>query len=106
MGEGLGSPIGGLYNRIEGIFLSIRRQFSVKNSLTGINISLTGGLTHPDEPNRPMTNTVKDNFSGGNIQNIIDALMAVFYNSLRFHLIYLTILPPEKRGFIWVLTVK
>ena len=32
----LGSPERGPYNRTEGIFLSIRTQFSVKNSLTGI----------------------------------------------------------------------
>ena len=33
-----------------------------------------------------MTNTGKDNFSGGYVQNIVNVLMAVFYNSLRFHL--------------------
>ena len=28
--------------------------------------------------------------------------MAVFYNSLRFQLSYLTLLPPEKRRIVWV----
>ena len=36
--RGLGSPIGRLYNRIEGIFLSIRTQFSVKNSPIGLKL--------------------------------------------------------------------
>ena len=54
----------------------------------------------------PITNTVKVNFSGGKVQNIVNVLMAFFYNSLCFHLLYLTMRPPEKRIFIWVLTVE
>ena len=53
-----------------------------------------------------MTNPVKDYFSGVIIQHIVDFLMEVFYNSLRFHLIHSTMLPPENRTFIWVLIVK
>ena len=40
--EGLGSPTGGLFNRKEDIFLSIKIKFCVKNSPKGINVSLTG----------------------------------------------------------------
>ena len=43
----------------------------------------------PDGPCGPMKNSVKVNFSGGEVQNIVNVLMAVFYNSLRFHLINL-----------------
>ena len=53
-----------------------------------------------------MTYTGKDDFSGAEVQNIVNVLMAVFYKSLRFHLSYLTILPPEERRIIWVLTVN
>ena len=60
----------------------------------------------PDGPCGPMKNIVKDNFSGDKVQNIVIVLMAVFYNSLRFHLIYLTLLSPEMYRFIWVPTVK
>ena len=63
-------------------------------------------LPPPDGPYDLMTNTVKEKFSGGKIQNIVDVLTAVFYDSLRFHLTYLTKLTPEKRSFIWALTVK
>ena len=59
-------------------------------------------LSQLDEPYGPMANIVKDNFSGGKVQNILIVLMAVFYNSLRSHLIYLTLPPPEKCRFIWV----
>ena len=38
--------------------------------------------------------------------NIVNVLMGVFYNSLRFHLSDLNMLPPEKRRIIWVLTVN
>ena len=51
-------------------------------------------LSSPDGPYGLMTNNVKFNFSGGKIQSIANVLMAVFYNSLRFHLLYLTMLPP------------
>ena len=54
----------------------------------------------------PKDNHRKRSFSGGKIRNIVDVLTAVFSNSLRFHLTYLTMLPPEKSKFIWVLTVK
>ena len=60
----------------------------------------------PDGPYDPMTETIKDNFSGGNEHNIVNVLMAVFYYILRFHLNYLTMLALEKRRFVWVLTVK
>ena len=50
-------------------------------------------LSPLDEPYGPTTDTEKDNFSGGVVQNIVKVLMAVFYNSLRFHLSYLTMLP-------------
>ena len=63
-------------------------------------------LSPPDGPYGPMTNTVRFNFSGGEVRYIVNVLMAVFYNSLRFHPLYLTMLPPEKRRFIWVLTVE
>ena len=54
-----------------------------------------------------MTNLAKDYFSGGKVQNVVNFLMAVFYNSLRVHLMYLTMyLSPEKRRFIRILTVK
>ena len=59
-------------------------------------------LSPPDGPYGPMTNTVKDNFSGGNVQKLVNVLMAVFHTGSRFHLIYLTMPPPEKRRFIWV----
>ena len=36
-----------------------------------------------------MINIVKDIFSGGKVQNIVNVLMAAFDNSLRFYLIYL-----------------
>ena len=49
---------------------------------------------------------LKNLFFGGKVQNIVNVLMEVFYNSLHFRLIYLTMLPPEKRGFLLVLTVK
>ena len=68
------------------------------------NVLLT--LSLPDGPYVPMTNIIKDNFSGGKVQNIVIILMAVFYDSLRFHLIYLTLLPPEKCIFVWVPTIK
>ena len=58
-------------------------------------------LSPPDGPDGPTTNHVKDIFSGGKVQNIVDVLTAVFYNSLRFHLVFLTMMPPEKRSFIW-----
>ena len=35
-------------------------------------------LSPPDGSFGPMTNTVKDNFLGGEVQNIVDILMAVF----------------------------
>ena len=35
-------PDRGLYNRIKGIFLSIRTQFSIQNSPTGVKFSPTG----------------------------------------------------------------
>ena len=63
-------------------------------------------LSPLDGPYGPMTNTGKDDFLGGLVQNSVNVLMAVFYNSLRFHLSYLTMLPPEKRRIIWVLTVN
>ena len=50
-------------------------------------------LSPPDGPNGPMTNIVKDNFSEGKVQNIAIVLMTVFYNILRFHPVYLTLLP-------------
>ena len=62
-------------------------------------------LSPLDGPYGPNTNTVKNNFAGGKMQNIVNVLMAVFYNSFRFHLIYLAMFPPEKRRIIWVLTV-
>ena len=68
----------------------------------GSRIYLT--LSPPDGPYSPTANTV--NISGGRVQNIVYVLMAVFYNSLRFHLFYLTMLPPEKRRFLWVLGAK
>ena len=46
-------------------------------------------------PYGPVANIVKDNFSGDKVENIVIVLMAVFYNSLRFHLICLN-LPPLK----------
>ena len=52
-------------------------------------------LFNPFTPGRviwPNENTVKNNYSGGKVQNIVNVLMAVF-NSLRFHLNYLTKLP-------------
>ena len=57
-------------------------------------------LSPLDGPYGSMTNTGKDNFSWGYAQNIVNVLMAVFDNSLRFHLTYLTMLSPEKRRFI------
>ena len=63
-------------------------------------------LSLPDGPYGPLTNTVINNISGGEIQNTVNFLMVVFHNSLRFHLIYSTMLPPKKRRFIWILTVK
>ena len=50
-------------------------------------------LSPPNGPYGPKTNIVKGNFSGGKVQNIVNVLMAVFYNSLCFHLIYFTMLP-------------
>ena len=44
-----------------------------------VESSLT--ISPPDGQNGPMTNHVKDYFSGGKIQNIVNVLMAVFYNS-------------------------
>ena len=41
--EGSRLPDRGLYNRIEGIFLSIRLQFSVENSPIGVKIFSGGG---------------------------------------------------------------
>ena len=58
-------------------------------------------LSPPDGLYGPMINSVNDNFSGGNVQNIANVLMAVFHTSLRFHLTYLTMVPPEKLRFIW-----
>ena len=63
-------------------------------------------LSPLDGPYSPTTNTGKDNFSGGKVQNIVNVLMAVFYNSLCILLIHLTMVPPEKCRFICVLTVK
>ena len=59
-----------------------------------------------DWPYGPMTNTLQETLSGGKVQIIVDFLTAVFYNSLRFDLTYSTMLPPEKRRTILVLTVK
>ena len=66
------------------------------------NIAEVLTLSTPDGPCGPMTNTVKVNFSGGKVQNIVHVLRTVFYNSLHFHLLYLTMLHPEKRRFTWV----
>ena len=54
-------------------------------------------LSPPDGPYGPMKNFVNIIFTGGKIQRIFNVLMAVLYNSLRFHLIYLTMLTSEKR---------
>ena len=66
---------------------------------------LTLTLSPTDGPYGPMTNSVKSNFSGGKVQNNVNVLMAVFHNSLRFHLIFLAMLPSEKHRFIWVLKI-
>ena len=52
-GGGLGSPTLGLNNRIEGIFLCIIAQFSVKYSPTDTKFIPDGGLTLPDEGLQP-----------------------------------------------------
>ena len=57
-------------------------------------------LSPLDGPYGPKTNTGIDNFSGGSVENIVNVLIAVFYNSLRFHLSYLTMQPPEKRRIL------
>ena len=62
-------------------------------------------LSPLDGPYGPNTNTVINTFSGGKLQNIVKFLMALFYNSLRFHLTYLAMFPPEKRRILWVLPV-
>ena len=38
-------------------------------------------LTPQDRPYGPMSNIVKINFSGGKVQNIVNVLMKVFFNS-------------------------
>ena len=63
-------------------------------------------LSPLDGPYGPMTNTGKDDFSGGYVHNILNVLMAVFHNSVRCHLSYLNMLPPEKRRIIWILKVN
>ena len=66
-------------------------------------------LFNPFTPGRaiwPQTNTVKDNLPGGKVQNAVNVLMAVFYDSLRFQTSYLSMLPTEKRRFVRVLTAK
>ena len=63
-------------------------------------------LSPLDGPYGLHTNTVKDNLPEGKIQNIVNVLMEVLYDSLRFNLIYLIMLRPEKRRFVGVLTVK
>ena len=69
----------------------------------GIMLKKLGKRINPFTPGPygPMRNTIKFNFSGGKVQNIVNVLMAVFKNSLRFHSLYLTMLPPEKCRFIW-----
>ena len=52
MGGGLGSPTGGLNNRIEGIFLCIMAQFPVKSSPTETKFFPDGG-TAPSPPLAP-----------------------------------------------------
>ena len=54
---------------------------------------MTLTLAPLDGPYGPQTNTVTDYLPGGKIQNIVNVLMAVFYDSLRFNLIYLIMLP-------------
>ena len=44
----------------------------------------------------PMTNIVKANLQGVKVHTIVIVLIAVFYNSLRFLPIYLTLTPPVK----------
>ena len=63
-------------------------------------------LSSLDGPYGPMPNILKINFAGGKVQNIVNVLMEVFYNSLRLHLTYLTMLPPVTRRFLWFLTVQ
>ena len=63
-------------------------------------LALVLTLSAPYGPYGPMTNTVKIfRGGGGKVQNMVNVLMAVFYNSLRFHLFCLTMLPPEKLRF-------
>ena len=81
-------------------FLVFQPIFKVCKDTACLTLSLLDG------PYSPKTNTGKDNFSGGQVQKIVNILMAVFYNSLRFHQSYLTMLPPAKRGIIWVLTAN
>ena len=71
--------------------IDFRQKVVIKRSIT---------LSPPDGPYGSMTNTVKNNFSRGKVKNTVNFLMAVLHNSLRFHLIYLTMLPPEKHRFI------
>ena len=52
-------------------------------------------LSPLDGPYGPQTNTEKDYLPGGGVQNGVNVLMAVFYDSSRFYLIYFTMLPPE-----------
>ena len=54
----------------------------------------------PEQAIWPINKHRKIYFSGGKVTNIVSVLMAVLYNSLHFHLIYLSMLPPEKRIFI------
>ena len=74
--------------------------------LKDVPLELRFTLSPLDGPYGLMTNTGKDDFSRGEVQNIVNVLMAVFYNSLCFHLSYLTMLPLEKRIIIWVLIVN
>ena len=49
--------------------------------MNNIRVSKDLTLSPLDEPYGPMTNTGKDKFSGGKVQNIVNAPMAVFYSS-------------------------
>ena len=71
-----------------------------------VRIHETNNPVTPGRAIWPNDNIVKDDFSGGRVQNIVFVPMAVLYNSLHFHLIYLNLLPPEKCKSIWVPTVK
>ena len=63
---------------------------------------ITLPLSPLDQPYGPQTKTVQDNLPGGKVQNVVIILKAVFYDSLRFQLSYLTMLPPEKRRLVGV----